>query len=113
MSKWLWMILVIVLGIVTIVNIGPLILLGLSLTIGYYLFKQWFKTESTSGKVWIFIAGIIMLSIAIANSYALVGLAAGYGLYLLFKKKDEVYTSSDKDDFLSSFEKEWQDLQKY
>ncbi|MGM8214964.1 flagellar basal body rod protein [Bacillaceae bacterium W0354] len=113
MPKWLWITLVIVLSIVTLVNLGPLILLGISVWVGYILFKQWFKTDSTGGKVAIIIVGIILLNIAVSNMFALIGLAAGYGLYVLFKKKDVVYEEEKvSNDPFTNFEKEWAELQK-
>ena len=109
MPAWLWILLIIVLAIVVIANIVPMILLSASVLAMYWLAKKWSDTESIATKVLIIIAGIILVCIAISNIYALIGIAAGYALYLMWRKKDDEPETIKKDPF-QNFEREWSEL---
>ncbi|PKR77704.1 flagellar basal body rod protein [Halalkalibacillus sediminis] len=113
MPKWLWIVLAIVLAIVVLANLGPMIVLGLALWFGYLLLRKWFRTDSTSTKVLILVVGAILVSIAIANSYAIIGIAAAYGLYVMYQKKDDVDEEPENDDPFTNFENQWKELSKY
>lgn len=115
MPKWLWITLFIVLTIIALANLGPMIALAISLFIGYILFKQFFKTESPGVRIAIVIGVIFLTATALSNIFALVGLLAGYGLYVLIKNRDDVYDEETKEeeDPFSNFEKEWSKFQKY
>ncbi|MBM7662987.1 lia operon protein LiaI [Bacillus mesophilus] len=102
--------------VIVIANLGPMVLLGVSVWLLYLLVKQFLKTESTIKKIgWVMI-GLILLSIAISNIYAVIGIAAAYVLYLIYKewkvKKHEQIGKSIKDDPFTNFEKQWAELTK-
>ncbi|MUV36844.1 hypothetical protein JNUCC1_00648 [Lentibacillus sp. JNUCC-1] len=100
---------------VLIVNLGPMILLGLSVWLLYLVFKQFVKSDSTAGKIGWVVVGLIVASMALSNIYALIGFAAGYVLYLIAKKwkKSPDYDGSFSgggDDPFTNFERQWADL---
>ncbi|WP_430791120.1 flagellar basal body rod protein [Virgibacillus flavescens] len=95
--------------------LGPIILLGVSVWLLYVVFKQFIKSDSTLGKiVWIAV-GLVILSIAVSNIYAVIGVAAAAALYYIIKnwkssKNDiDVSTVSENDPF-KNFERQWAEL---
>lgn len=92
-----------------------MVLLGLSIWLLYIVFKKFIKSDSTVGKIGWVMVGLLVLSIGISNIYAVIGVAAAYVLYLIFKnwKNDEgdpvVHVMEDDDPF-TSFEREWAEL---
>ncbi|MCA0971169.1 flagellar basal body rod protein [Halobacillus litoralis] len=98
---------------ILLANLGPMILLGVSVWLLYVVFKQFMKSESTAGKIAWVVLGLIILSVAVSNIYAVIGLAAAYGLYWIYKNwtgKKETVTKSD--DPFTNFERQWADLNK-
>jgi len=92
-------------------SIGPLVGLGISLLVLYFVIKQFLKTHSTAGKIGWGIASVIVLLATAANVPAILGIAAAYVLYLIYKnwgKKAEAVT--DKNDPFVNFEKQWAEL---
>ncbi|SDZ04619.1 lia operon protein LiaI [Evansella caseinilytica] len=116
MKKFLLFILALIALIVLVANIGPMIFLGASLFLLYVIFKQFMKSTSTGGKVMWVILGLIVLSIAVSNLYALIGIAAAYCLYVLYKKcnneKEITFNKPGSDDPFTNFERQWADLNK-
>lgn len=102
---------------VVIANIGPMVLLGVSGWLLYLIFKQYVKSDSTLKKIgWIMI-GLVLVSIAVANIYAVIGVVAGYALYLIVKewkvkKNDQEQPSKNTQDPFINFEKQWAELTK-
>lgn len=96
--------------------LGPIVLLGVSVWLLYVAFKQIVKSDSTLGKIGWIIVGLIVLSIALSNIYAVIGVAAAFALYLIFKNwnsnKNETHkqTVVDEDPF-TNFEKQWAELE--
>ncbi|MGI8313524.1 flagellar basal body rod protein [Halobacillus mangrovi] len=101
---------------ILLANLGPMILLGASVWLLYVVFKQFMKSDSTAGKIAWVVLGLIILSVAVSNIYAVIGLAAAYGLYLIYKSwtsKTEGSSKSFKsDDPFTNFEREWAELNK-
>ncbi|RKQ35513.1 flagellar basal body rod protein [Oceanobacillus halophilus] len=102
--------------IILLANLGPMVLLGLSLWLLYVIFKKFVRSDSTAGKVGWIILGLFIASIAFSNIYAVIGLAAAYALYLIYKnwnKEDDpmVHVMEDDDPF-TNFEREWAELNK-
>ncbi|MFA1819128.1 flagellar basal body rod protein [Virgibacillus oceani] len=98
-------------------NLGPMVLLALSIWLLYIIFKKFLQSDSTAGKIGWVILGLFILSITFSNIYAVIGVAAAYGLYLIYKswKKgddDPVVEVLDDGDPFRNFEREWADLQK-
>ena len=67
-------------------TIGPMVGLVVSLVLLYFIFKQFLKAESTGGKLGLGIIGFIVLMASIHNAPAIIGVAAAYVLYLVYKK---------------------------
>ncbi|WP_257349903.1 flagellar basal body rod protein [Pseudalkalibacillus decolorationis] len=98
-------------AIVLLANLGPMIGLAISLAILYFSIKQYMKTDSTGAKVGWAIVGLVALAITATNVPAVLGIAALYILYVVYKnwnKKDEV-VKEDNDPF-TNFERQWADL---
>ncbi|MDY0405192.1 flagellar basal body rod protein [Virgibacillus sp. 179-BFC.A HS] len=117
MKKFLLFLAALTAAIVLLVNIGPMILLAVGLGLLYLVFKQFVKSNSTAGKVGWFIAGLIVLSIALANVYAVIGFAAAYVLYVLvkkWKKTDNIIDADpDRSDPFDNFEQQWSQMNHY
>lgn len=103
-------------SIILLSQIGPLLGLIISAAILYFAFKQFVKATNTSGKIGWGAAGIIMLVITASNLPAIIGLAAAYILYLVYKKwnnnKQSIITKKSSDDPFQNFEKQWSELNK-
>ncbi|MBS8266623.1 flagellar basal body rod protein [Mesobacillus boroniphilus] len=98
-------------AMVLISNLGPLVGLGVSLLVLYFVVKQFLKTNSTAGKIGWGIAGFIILMATASNVPAILGIAAAYVLYLVYKnwdKKEEAIHEAN-DPFVN-FEKQWAQL---
>ena len=94
-------------------NLGPLVALGISIVILYFVFKQFLKTDSTLMKIGWGIIGVIALMATASNIPAILGIAAAYVLYLVYKKWNEKKSVvvEDNDPF-TNFEKQWAELKK-
>ena len=102
-------------SIILLSQIGPILGLVISAAILYFGFKQYTKATSSSGKLWWGIAGVIMLIITASNLPAIIGLAAAYVLYLVYKKwnnKQNIITNKTTDDPFVNFEKQWSEFNK-
>lgn len=99
-----------VLLLIIVGSLGPMILLGVSIWLLYVVFKQFMKSETTAGKIGWTIVGLVVLMIGISNIYAVIGLVAVYGLYLIiknWKNDDDNIIDSKTDDPFTNFEKQW------
>ncbi|MBN9654643.1 flagellar basal body rod protein [Halobacillus sp. GSS1] len=100
---------------VLLVNLGPMILLGVSVWLLYIVFKQFMKSDSTAGKIGWVVVGLIILSIAVSNVYAVIGVAAAFALYWIYKNwtsKSEAVHSTKSDDPFTNFERQWAEMNK-
>ncbi|MBT2637760.1 MULTISPECIES: flagellar basal body rod protein [unclassified Bacillus (in: firmicutes)] len=98
-------------AMVLISNLGPLVGLGVSLLVLYFVVKQFLKTDSTAAKIGWGVAGFVILMATASNVPAILGIAAAYVLYLVYKnwdKKEDVIRE-DNDPFVN-FEKQWAQL---
>src|SRR5690625_771005 len=82
MKKLMLLILAFIAVIILVVNLGPMILLGVSIWLLYVVFKQFVKSDSTGAKIGWVILGLIILSIATTNVFSIVGVASAIALYL-------------------------------
>lgn len=100
---------------ILLANLGPMILLGVSVWLLYVIFKKFVKSDSTAGKIGWVIAGLIVLSIGLSNIYAVIGVAAAYAMYLIYKswKKEDNEPAEqfveDNDPF-KNFERQWAEI---
>ncbi|MBT2726670.1 flagellar basal body rod protein [Bacillus sp. ISL-75] len=96
-------------------TIGPMVGLLVSLVLLYFIFKQFLKAESTGGKIGLGIIGFIVLIASIHNAPAIIGVAAAYVLYLVYKKWNEKKhtTVKEENDPFVNFEKQWNELKNY
>jgi len=108
MKKFLLFIAGMILLFILIANIGPIILLGVSVWLLYLVFKQFVKTDATSAKIGWVILGLVIVSVAFSNLYAVIGIAAAYLLYIIVKnwRDDEVQES----DPFTQFEEQWNEF---
>ncbi|GGF20823.1 hypothetical protein GCM10010954_19460 [Halobacillus andaensis] len=113
MKKFLLFLAALVALAVLLANLGPMILLGVSVWLLYIVFKQFMKSDSTAGKIGWVILGLIILSIAVSNIYAVIGLAAAYAIYLIVKNwtgRDKEPAVTQSNDPFTNFEKQWSEL---
>ncbi|WP_249871237.1 flagellar basal body rod protein [Oceanobacillus saliphilus] len=100
--------------LILVANIGPMALLALSIWLLYIVFKRFVNSDSTVGKVGWAIVGLLVLSITFSNMYAVIGVAAAYVLYLIYKNWNEdespVVRVVEEDDPFTNFERQWADL---
>lgn len=117
MKKFLMFVGALAAVIVLLFNIGPMILLVAGLGLLYVVFKQFIKSESTAGKIGWFIAGLVILSMTLANVYAVIGFVAAYVLYVLVKKwkktDDIIDADPDDTDPFNQFEQQWSQMNHY
>jgi lia operon protein LiaI len=99
---------------VLISTIGPMAGLAISLLVMYFVFKKFLKADSTWKKIGWAGVGLIALLVAVHNVPAILGVAAAYVLYVVYKKwnssKAVVVKESDSDDPFVNFEKQWKEL---
>lgn len=101
---------------ILLINLGPLVLLGLGVWLLYVVFKKFLKSDSIVGKIAWVIVGLIVLSFTVVNVYAVIGIAAAYVLYLIFKnwRTDQtdpvVKTTTEDEDPFTNFERQWAEL---
>ncbi|APC49025.1 hypothetical protein [Virgibacillus halodenitrificans] len=115
MKKFLLFVAGLIALFVLIANIGPMILLGLSIWLLYVVFKKFVKSDSITGKIGWIVLGLVILSITFSNIFAVIGVAAAYILYLIvsnWKKDadDSVVKVMEDDDPFTNFERQWADL---
>jgi lia operon protein LiaI len=102
-------------AVILLSTIGPMVGLLVSLVLLYFIFKQFLKAKSTGGKIGLGIIGFIVLMASIHNAPAVIGVGAGYVLYLVYKKwngKKHTVMKEDSDPFVN-FEKQWNEIQNH
>lgn len=117
MSKFWLAIVGIGAGLVAFANLGPLVVLLLSLFLVYVSYRQLYKTNSKLAKVFWVLLGVAALFTAVANVPAVIGLVALVVLYMVYKKWNKKDLDSDgegsyNDDPFTNFEREWSNLNK-
>lgn len=101
--------------LILLANLGPLIILLVTVWLAYLVFKQFVKSESTIAKIGWVVLGLIIISIGLPNIYAIIGLGAAFLLYIIYKKWREephVESSTSKNDPFIHFEEQWNELYK-
>ena len=96
-------------GIILLVNVGPLISLALCCVILYWSFRKFVKAEGAGWKIIWAAVGLTALTAALSHLPALLGIAAAYVLYVIYRNWKETGESAKADPF-SSFEEEWNKL---
>lgn len=101
-------------AIVLLSTIGPMLGLLVSSVVLYFIFKQYLKANSKGGKIGLGIVGFIVLMTIIHHVPALIGAAAAYVLYLVYKKWNEskLTISKEDNDPFANFEKQWNEIVK-
>ncbi|SDK17929.1 hypothetical protein [Sediminibacillus albus] len=98
--------------IIILANLGPMILLAVSLLVSYYAVKKFVLADTVGQKVLWGIAILIGLSISLANLPALIGVASFIVLYYTYKKwkkdkqasnylDDELFTDTGKESWMN------------
>jgi lia operon protein LiaI len=99
-------------AIILLSTIGPMLGLLVSLVLLYFIYKKFLKTESTGWKVCLGIIGVIVILASLHNIPAIIGVAAAYVLYLVYKnwnRNKQVKVKEETDPFIN-FEKQWNEL---
>lgn len=99
-------------AMVLLANLGPMVGLAISIAILYFVVKQFLKADSTMMKIGWGIIGLVALSASASNVPAILGIAAAYVLYLIYKKWNNtksVKVVEENDPFVN-FEKQWSEL---
>lgn len=102
-------------AIILLSNLGPMIGLALSITILYFVYKQFIKTESNWEKAGWGIIGLAALLASASNIPAIIGIGAAYVLYLVYKKWNGTkvtFTKEESNDPFANFEKQWAEINK-
>ena len=102
-------------AVVLLSTIGPMVGLLVSLVLMYFILKQFLKAKSTGAKIGLGIIGAIVLVASIHNIPAIIGVAAAYVLYLVYKKWNENKHNKiiEESDPFVNFEKQWNELKNY
>ncbi|PBB04803.1 MULTISPECIES: lmo0954 family membrane protein [Salimicrobium] len=95
---------------IIVASLGPLIMLAVGIWLLYLVYRQFTRTDSAGGKIGWLIIGLLVLAFITPHLPALIGVAAAYGLYLVYRswKKEE---AEPEDDPFTNFEKQWKQLQ--
>jgi lia operon protein LiaI len=99
-------------AMVLLSTIGPLVGLAVCLVVLYFILKKFQKAETKKAKVGFAVLGIFVLLATLHNVPALIGVAAAFVLYLVYKKWNGSKPSFKKDnqDPFINFEKQWNEL---
>lgn len=115
MKKLLFIVAGFIALMILIANLGPMLLLGISIWLLYVVFKQFVKSDSTGGKIGWAVVGLLVLSMAASNMFSIIGIGAAIVLYLIFKNwnnedKDSSGQVIDDNDPFTNFERQWSEL---
>jgi lia operon protein LiaI len=102
-------------AIVLLQNLAPIVGMVISLAILYFVVKRFLLTDSILMKIGWGIIGFVALMASASNVPAVLGIAAAYILYVVYKnwnKSKKVVVKEDDDPFVN-FEKQWSQLNKY
>lgn len=116
MKKIVMFTLAVILLMIAMASLGPIVGLMISVAIAYIGFKQFFKTETTFGKLFWGVVVLISISSIFGNVPALAGIAAIAILYIGYKKWSENEADSvvdDQEDPFTNFERQWEELNKH
>jgi len=102
-------------AIVLLHNLAPMVGLVISVAILYFVVKRFLKTDSILMKIgWGFIGFVALLASA-SNIPAILGIAAAYILYVVYKNwnKQKIVIAEEENDPFVNFEKQWSQLKNY
>ncbi|MGG3466839.1 flagellar basal body rod protein [Neobacillus pocheonensis] len=100
-------------AIILLNTIAPMVALLISLVILYFIYKQFLKVESLGWKIALVVLGLVVLGSTIHNIPALIGVAAAYVLYLVYRNWNENKKAAFKnEDPFANFDKQWNELKK-
>ena len=101
-------------AIVLLHNLAPMVAMVISLAILYFVVKRFLLTDSILMKIGWGIIGFAALMASASNVPAVLGIAAAYILYVVYKKWNESkVVIKEKNDPFVNFEKQWSELNKY
>jgi lia operon protein LiaI len=115
MKKSLLFVAGLIAAMILLANMGPIVLLVVSIWLLYLIFKQFMKAETTASKILWVIVGLAVLSMGISNLYAVFGIAAAIVLYLViknWKSTDKPLNEGNHNDPFTNFEHQWGELNK-
>jgi lia operon protein LiaI len=100
-------------AIVLLHNLAPIVGLVISVAILYLVVKQFLKTDSILMKIGWGMIGFMALMASASNIPAILGVAAAYVLYVVYKNwnTSKKVIKEENDPFVN-FEKQWSELNK-
>ncbi|MCJ1908067.1 ABC transporter permease [Planococcus ruber] len=100
-------------GIIVLSNLGAIAGLAISGLILYMGVHYYLKSTTTAAKIWWGFVGAVGVLSAISNIPALIGVAAAFGLWMIYRKwNEQPVTVAKTDDPFTNFEKQWNKLSK-
>ena len=101
-------------AIVLLHNLAPMVGMVISLAILYFVVKRFLKTDSVLMKIGWGLIGFVALMASASNIPAVLGIAAAYVLYVIYKNwnKQKTVVKEENDPFVN-FEKQWSQLKNY
>ena len=103
MKTFLLLLLGIIAGIIILANLGPMILLVISLVVSYYAVKKFILANSVAEKVLWAVVILIGVSISVSNIPALIGVVAFVVLYYTYKTYQQDKNKRIDDDYLMTY----------
>nr|WP_295972145.1 flagellar basal body rod protein [uncultured Bacillus sp.] len=100
-------------AIVLLHNLAPIVAMVISLAILYFVVKRFLLTDSLLMKIGWGIVGFMALMASASNIPAVLGIAAAYVLYVVYKNwnKSKVISEEKNDPFVN-FERQWSQMTK-
>ncbi|WP_058308780.1 lmo0954 family membrane protein [Gracilibacillus massiliensis] len=101
MKTFLLICLAVIASITLLANLGPMIMLLISVAIAYYGVRKFVVADTTGKKVGWGIVILIGVSMSLSNIPALIGVVALVVLYYTYKKWQQEKNNYYKDDYLT------------
>ncbi|SHM64750.1 hypothetical protein [Gracilibacillus kekensis] len=101
MKTFLLICLAVIASIILLANLGPMIMLLISVAIAYYGVRKFVVADTTGKKVGWGIVILIGVSMSLSNIPALIGVVALVVLYYTYKKWQQEKDNYYKDDYLT------------
>ena len=99
--------------VVLLANLVPMVILAISLVVLYFVVKEFLKTRTALSKIMWAVIGLIILCTTVSNVPAVLGLAAAYVLYVVYKKWNQgSELNRREEDPFAAFEKQWAELKR-
>ncbi|EIT86023.1 hypothetical protein A374_06876 [Fictibacillus macauensis ZFHKF-1] len=102
----------IIAGIVLLAHLGSMVGMVIALAIGFVALRIFIKAETVGKKLAAGIIALIALIAMLVNAPALIGIVAGYVLYVVYRKWQKQESCAASQDPFTNFERQWQELKR-